>query len=132
MNIMNNRQLIKHHLIGLSLHELLRYRLLFCVSQTNEDIELDIKDLFKYPGRLQTSYVDNWLKDILRALFIKLDGELCSLMQVEKSISELINEPLFTAKDQRTLALFDDFLASENSHNVAFLHQALQQRLNKN
>jgi hypothetical protein len=132
MNIMNNRQLIKHHLIGLSLHELLRYRLLFCVSQTNEDIELDIKDLFKYPGRLQTSYVDNWLKDILRALFIKLDGELCSLMQVEKSISELINEPLFTAKDQRTLGLFDDFLASENSHNVAFLHQALQQRLNKN
>ncbi|MEP7705935.1 hypothetical protein [Paraglaciecola sp. 25GB23A] len=129
---MNNRQLIKHHLIGLSLHELLRYRLLFCASQSNEDIELDIKDLFKHPGRLQTSYVDNWLKDILRALFIKLDGELCSLMQVEKSVSELLNEQLFTAKDQRTLSIFEDFLASENSDNVVFLHQALQQRLNKN
>ena len=129
---MKNRQLIKHHLIGLSLHELLRYRLLFCASQSNEDIELDIKDLFKHPGRLQTSYVDNWLKDILRALFIKLDGELCSLMQVEKSVSELLNEQLFTAKDQRTLSIFEDFLASENSDNVVFLHQALQQRLNKN
>lgn len=129
---MNNRQLIKHHLIGLSLHELLRYRVLFCASQSNEDIELDIKDLFKHPGRLQTSYVDNWLKDILRALLIKLDGELCSMMQVEKSISELLNEQLFTAKDQRTLSIFEDFLASENSDNVVFLHQALQQRLNKN
>lgn len=128
---MNNRQLIKHHLIGLPLHELLRYRLLFCVSQPNEDIELDINDLFKYPTRLETSYVDNWLKDILRALFIKLDGELCSLIQVEKRIAELLNEQSFTAKDQRTLVLFEDFLANKNSHNVTFLHQGLQQRLNK-
>jgi hypothetical protein len=128
---MNNRQLIKHHLIGLPLHELLRYRLLFCVSQINEDIELDIQDLFKYPARLETSYVDNWRKDILKALFIQLEGDLCSLEQVEKSISELLSERLFTAKDQRTLALFEDFLVSEKSHNVAFLHQALQKRLNK-
>ena len=66
--MMNKSQLIKEHLSNLSLYELLRYRLKLCTGEPNEDIELDISDLFKYPARLETSYSDNWQKDLHKSL----------------------------------------------------------------
>jgi len=44
--LMKKRELIKQHLSQLNLQELLRYRLLFCTGEPNEDLELNITDLF--------------------------------------------------------------------------------------
>jgi len=54
------------------------------------------------------------LKDILRQLFIKLNGDCAHWSQVEKSISDLINEPnVYSQRPTATLAYLNDFLASE-------------------
>jgi hypothetical protein len=126
---MNKREFIKQHLSQLNLRELLRYRLLLCSSGPWEDIELDITDLFKYPARLETSYFDNWHKDVLKALFKKLEGELVSSDQVDKKITDLLSAPVYSVKDNRILALFEDFLASLQGNNVVLLHSSLQRKL---
>lgn len=126
---MNKREFIKQHLSQLSLRELLKYRLLLCSSGPWEDIELDITDLFKYPARLETSYFDNWHKDVLKALFKKLEGELASSEQVDRKITDLLSAPVYSEKDNRILALFENFLASLQGNNVVLLHSSLQRKL---
>jgi hypothetical protein len=128
---MNKRELIKNHLSQLSLSELLRYRLLFCIGELNEDIELDITDLFKYPARLQTSYLDNWQKDALKALFLKLEGQFESDTQIDQSILDLLSQQTFSEKDQRILRLFESFMASLQSNNVVLIHSLLHRKLDK-
>jgi len=44
--LMKKRELIKQHLSQLNLQEFLRYRLLFYTGEPNEDLELNITDLF--------------------------------------------------------------------------------------
>lgn len=126
---MNKREFIKQHLSQLSLRELLKYRLLLCSSGPWEDIELDITDLFKYPARLESSYFDNWHKDVLKALFKKLEGELASSEQVDRKITDLLSAPVYSEKDNRILALFENFLASLQGNNVVLLHSSLQRKL---
>lgn len=126
---MNKREFIKQHLSQLSLRELLKYRLLLCSSGPWEDIELDITDLFKYPARLETSYFDNWHKDVLKALFKKLEGELASSDQVDRKITDLLSAPVYSEKDNRILVLFENFLASLQGNNVVLLHSSLQRKL---
>lgn len=128
---MNKRDLIKHHLTQLSIQDLLRYRLLFCSGTANEDIELDITDLFKYPGRLQTSYLDNWQRDVLKALFINIKPGPDTPAHIESCITTLLGGRSLSDKDQRTLALFDDFLATQKASNVELIHRSLHNRLNK-
>ena len=128
---MNKRELIKIHLSKLSLVKLLRYRLLLCCGVSNEDIELDISDLFKYPARLETSYFDNWQKDVLKSLFRKLEGEIESPNQMDEAIGVLLLKHLFSEKDLRTISLFDDFIASLQSKKVVLMHAPLQRKLHK-
>jgi hypothetical protein len=126
---MNKRQLIKNHLSQLNLIELLRYRLLFCAGELNEDVELDIIDLFKYPARLETSYSDNWQKDVLKTLFRKLEGEFESSSQINESILALLSKLTFSEKDQRTISLFENFLASSQSKKVVLIHSSLHRKI---
>jgi hypothetical protein len=126
---MNKRELIKNHLSQLSHIELLEYRLLLCSGELKEDIELDITDLFKYPTRLETSYFDNWQKDVLKALFRKLGGEFESPNQIDESILTLLSKQSFSEKDKRTIALFENFLASLQSKKVVLIHSSLHRKL---
>ena len=98
---MNKRELIKHHLSQLNLRELLSYRLLLCSGEPNENIELDVIDLFKYPARLQTSYFDNWQKDVLKALFRSLKEEFQTSSQMDLKIEKLLSKQTFSEKDER-------------------------------
>lgn len=128
---MNKRDLIKKHLSNLNLIELLTYRLLFCAGELNEDVELDITDLFKYPARLETSYFDNWQKDVLKSLFRKLDAEFGSSSQVDQSILTLLSKQVSSDKDKRTLALFESFLASMQNNKVVLIHSSLHRKIDK-
>jgi hypothetical protein len=128
---MNKRKLIKKHITQLSLIELLRYRLLLRASEPNEDVELDITDLFRYPARLETSYLDNWQKDVLKALYRKLQGEFESDSHIEQSIFDLFAHQILSEKDERILRLFENFLASLQSNNVVLMHSSLQHKLDK-
>jgi hypothetical protein len=128
---MNKRELIKKHLSELNLNELLNYRLLFSSSELKEDIELDITDLFKYPARLETSYVDNWEKDLLKALFYNIKGKFDSSSQIDEKITDLLSQKIFTDKDKRTIMLFENFLASLQSSNVVLIHSSLHRKVDK-
>jgi len=128
---MNKCELIKQHLSQLNLHELLKYRLLLCSGEPNENIELDVIDLFKYPARLETSYFDNWQKDILKALFRSLEGELQTSSQLDRKIEELLLTQTFSEKDERTLSLFKNFMISLQSSNVVSIHSLLHKKLDK-
>jgi hypothetical protein len=128
---MNKRELIKHHLSQLSLRELLRYRLLLCSGEPNENIELDVIDLFKYPARLETSYFDNWQKDLLKTLFRSLKEEFQAPDEMALKIEELLSKQTFSEKDERTLVLFENFLVSLQSSNVVSIHSSLHNKLNK-
>jgi hypothetical protein len=126
---MKKRELIKQHLSQLNLKELLKYRLLFCSSEPTEDLELDITDLFKCPTRLKTSYVDNWQKDVLKALFLHVNGQCESSSQMDEAISDLLLKQIFSDKDNRILGLFEHFLASLQSSNVELIHASLHRKL---
>jgi hypothetical protein len=126
---MKNRELIKQHLSQLNLQELLKYRLLLCSGELNEDLELDITDLFKYPKRLETSYFDNWQKDVLKTLFRCIDGEWAGASQMDEAIHSLLLKRAFSEKDHRVLSLFENFLASLQSSNVVLLHASLHRKL---
>ena len=130
-SFMNKRKLIKKHLTQLSLIELLRYRLLLRASEPNEDVELDITDLFRYPARLETSYLDNWQKDVLKSLFRKLGAEFESSSQIDQSILDLLSKQGFSDKDKRTLALFENFLASMQNKKVVLIHSSLHRKMDK-
>jgi hypothetical protein len=127
--MMNKSQLIKEHLSNLSLYELLKYRLKLCTGEPNEDIELDISDLFKYPARLETSYSDNWQKDLHKYLYLKLGEECTSATQIGEDVATLLSQHLFSDKDQRALAMFNNFLASLKTSNVTLIHSSLHRRL---
>lgn len=129
--VMNKRELIKQHISQLSLGALLRYRLLLCTNEPNEDLELDITDLFKYPARLETSYFDNWQKDVLKNLYRKLEGEFKSACKLDQEINDLLSTQMFSDKDKRTIVLFENFLASLKSDNVVMLHSSLHRKLDK-
>jgi hypothetical protein len=126
---MNKRGLIKYHLSQLSLRELLRYRLLLCSGEPNENIELDVVDLFKYPARLETSYFDNWQRDVLKTLFRLLDEEFQTSSLMDKRITELLSKQTFSEKDERTLVLFENFMVSLKSNNVVSIHSLLHNKL---
>lgn len=126
---MNKRELIKHHLSQLNLRELLSYRLLLCSGEPNENIELDVIDLFKYPARLQTSYFDNWQKDVLKALFRSLKEEFQTSSQMDLKIEKLLSKQTFSEKDERILLLFENFLVSLKSTNVVSIHSSLHDKL---
>ena len=126
---MNKRVLIKHHLSQLNLRELLSYRLLLCSGEPNENIELDVIDLFKYPARLQTSYFDNWQKDVLKALFRSLKEEFQTSSQMDLKIEKLLSKQTFSEKDERILLLFENFLVSLKSTNVVSIHSSLHDKL---
>jgi hypothetical protein len=128
---MKKRELIKQHLSSLNINELLRYRLLLCSGEQNEDLELDISDLFKYPARLETSYVDNWQKDVLKFLFRYLEDEFESPRQLDEKIADVLSKKMFSEKDNRTLNMFESFLASMQSSNVVMIHSSLHRKLNK-
>jgi hypothetical protein len=128
---MKKRELIKQHLSSLSIHELLRYRLLLCSGEPNEDLELDISDLFKYPVRLETSYVDNWQKDVLKSLFRFLEDEFESSRQLDEKIGDVLSKQMFSEKDNRTLNMFESFWASMQSSNVVMIHSSLHRKLDK-
>ena len=128
---MNKRELIKHHLSQLNLRELLSYRLLLCSGEPNENIELDVIDLFKYPARLQTSYFDNWQKDVLKALFRSLKEEFQTSSQMDLKIEKLLSKQTFSEKDDRILLLFENFLVSLKSTNVVSIHSSLHDKLDK-
>ena len=128
---MKKRELIKQHLFSLNVNELLRYRLLLCSGEPNEDLELDISDLFKYPARLETSYVDNWQKDVLKSLFRYLEGEFESFHQLDEKIGDVLSKQIFTEKDNRTLNMFESFLVSMQSSNVVMIHSSLHRKLDK-
>ncbi len=128
---MNKRGLIKYHLSQLSLRELLRYRLLLCSGEPNENIELDVVDLFKYPARLETSYFDNWQRDVLKTLFCLLDEEFQTSSLMDKKIKELLSKQTFSEKDERILVLFENFMVSLKSNNVVSIHSLLHNRLDK-
>ena len=126
---MNKRGLIKYHLSQLSLRELLRYRLLLCSGEPNENIELDVVDLFKYPARLETSYFDNWQRDVLKTLIRLLDEEFQTSSLMDKKITELLSKQTFSEKDERTLLLFENFMVSLKSNNVVSIHSLLHNKL---
>ena len=126
---MMKSQLIKEHLSKLSLYELLRYRLKLCTGEPNEDIELDISDLFKYPARLETSYFDNWQKDLHKAIYLALDDACESASQIDEGVSSLLSQQVFSDKDQRALAMFDNFLASSKTSNVTLIHALMHRKL---
>jgi hypothetical protein len=128
---MNKFELIKQHLSQLNLQELLKYRLLLCSGEPNENIELDVIDLFKYPARLETSYFDNWQKDVLKALFLSFEGELQTSSQLDIKIEELLSTQTFSEKDERTLLLFENFMISLQSSNVVSIHSLSDNKLNK-
>jgi hypothetical protein len=128
---MKKRELIKQHLSSLNINELLRYRLLLCSGEQNEDLELDISDLFKYPARLETSYVDNWQKDVLKFLFRYLEEEFESPRQLDEKIADVLSKKMFSEKDNRTLNIFESFLASMQSSNVVMIHSSLHRKLDK-
>ena len=128
---MKKREFIKQHLSLLNIKELLRYRLLLCTGEPNEDIELDISDLFKYPSRLETSYIDNWQKDVLKSLFRNLEGECATSAEMDEKISEFLSKHVLSEKDIRTLSMFESFSASMQSPNVVMIHSALHRKLNK-
>lgn len=128
---MNKRELIKQHLSQLNLQELLKYRLLLCSGEPNENIELDVIDLFKYPARLETSYFDNWQKDVLKTLFRSFEGELQTSSQLDGKIKELLSKQTFSEKDERTLLLFENFIVSLQSSNVVSIHSSLHNKLDK-
>jgi hypothetical protein len=128
---MNKCELIKQHLSQLNLQELLKYRLLLCSGEPNENIELDIIDLFKYPARLETSYFDNWQKDVLKALFRSLEGELQTSSQLDRKIEELLLTQTFSEKDERTLAVYENFMISLQSSNVVSIHSLLHNKFDK-
>jgi hypothetical protein len=128
---MNKRELIKQHLSQLNLQELLKYRLLLCSGEPNENIELDVIDLFKYPARLETSYFDNWQKDVLKTLFRSFEGELQTSNQLDGKIKELLSKQTFSEKDERTLLLFENFMVSLQSSNVVSIHSSLHNKLDK-
>ena len=128
---MNKRELIKHHLSQLSVRELFSYRLLLCSGEPNENIELDVIDLFKYPARLQTSYFDNWQKDVLKALFRSLEEEFQTSSQMDLKIEKLLSKQTFSEKDDRILLLFENFLVSLKSTNVVSIHSSLHDKLDK-
>ena len=128
---MNKCELIKQHLLQLNLQELLKYRLLLCSGEPNENIELDIIDLFKYPARLETSYFDNWQKDVLKALFRSLEGELETSSQLDRKIEELLLTQTFSEKDERTLSVFENFMISLQSSNVVSIHSLLHNKFEK-
>lgn len=128
---MNKRELIKQHLSLLTIKELLRYRLLLCSGEPNEDIELDISDLFKYPARLETSYVDNWQKDVLKSLFRNLEGEFATSGEMDEKVRDLLSKRVFSEKENRTLSMFESFLASMQSSNVVMIHSSLHRKLDK-
>ena len=128
---MNKCELIKQHLLQLNLQELLKYRLLLCSGEPNENIELDIIDLFKYPARLETSYFDNWQKDVLKALFRSLEGELQTSSQLDRKIEELLLTQTFSEKDERTLSVFENFMISLQSSNVVSIHSLLHNKFEK-
>jgi hypothetical protein len=125
---MNKCELIKQHLSQLNLQDLLKYRLLLCSGEPNENIELDIIDLFKYPARLETSYFDNWQKDVLKALFRSLEGELQTSSQLDRKIEELLLTQTFSEKDERTLAVYENFMISLQSSNVVSIHSLLHNK----
>jgi hypothetical protein len=128
---MNKRELIKHHLSQLNVRELFSYRLLLCSGEPNENIELDVIDLFKYPARLQTSYFDNWQKDVLKALFRSFEEEFQTSSQMDIKIEKLLSKQTFSEKDNRTLLLFENFLISLKSTNVVSIHSSLHDKLDK-
>ena len=128
---MKKRELIKQHLSSLNINELLSYRLLLCSGEPNEDLELDISDLFKYPARLETSYIDNWQKDVLKSLFRYLEGDPATSGEVDEKISDLLSKRMFSEKDNRTLSMFESFLASLQSSNVVMIHSSLHRKLDK-
>jgi hypothetical protein len=128
---MKKRELIKQHLSLLNINELLRYRLLLCTGEPNEDLELDVRDLFKYPSRLETSYVDNWQKDVLKSLFRNIEGEFATSGEIDEKISVLLSKRVFSEKDNRTLSMFESFLASMQSSNVVMIHSGLHRKLDK-
>lgn len=128
---MNKRELIKQHLTALNLQQLLRYRLLLCSGEPNEDLELDISDLFKHPTRLETSYLDNWQQDVLRSLFRHLQGEFASSSQIDEKIADVISKRTFSEKDNRITRLFEIFLTSLQSSNVVSIHSSLHRKLDK-
>jgi hypothetical protein len=128
---MNKCELIKQHLSQLNLQDLLKYRLLLCSGEPNENIELDIIDLFKYPARLETSYFDNWQKDVLKALFRSLEGELQTSSQLDRKIEELLLTQTFSEKDERTLAVYENFMISLQSSNVVSIHSLLHNKFDK-
>jgi hypothetical protein len=128
---MKKRELIKQHLAVLNLRQLLRYRLLLCSGELNEDLELDISDLFKHPARLETSYRDNWQKDVLKSLFIHLEGEFETSSQIDAEIAGLLSKQMFSEKDNRTIELFNVFLTSLRSSNVVSIHSSLHRKLDK-
>ncbi|MFT4775871.1 MAG: hypothetical protein ACI9B7_000236 [Oleispira sp.] len=129
---MKKSQLIKEHLSKLSAYELLRYRLKLCTGEPNENIELDISDLFKYPARLETSYFDNWQKDLNRALYLVLEDACESAAQIDEGIASLLSQQVFSDEDQRTLAMFDNFLASLKTSNVTLIHTLMHRKLRSN
>jgi hypothetical protein len=128
---MNKFELIKQHLSQLNLQDLLKYRLLLCSGEPNENIELDVIDLFKYPARLETSYFDNWQKDVLKALFLSFEGELQTSSQLDIKIEELLSTQTFSEKDERILLLFENFMISLQSSNVVSIHSLSDNKLNK-
>jgi hypothetical protein len=125
---MNKSLLIKEYLSKLSLYDLLSYRLKLCSGEPNEDIELDISDLFKYPTRLETSYFDNWQKDLFKSLYLSLDGEFNTEQEVHQRIVTLFSEKVFSDKDERTLVMFDNFLTSVKTSNVSLIHASIQRK----
>ena len=51
------------------IYDLLALRLLFAPQEWTMDIEQDIRDLYVYPERLDSSYRDEWRRIAKRALF---------------------------------------------------------------
>ena len=126
---MKKRELIKQHLAVLNLQQLLKYRILLCSGEPNENLELDITDLFKHPARLETSYLDNWKKDVLRSLFRHLEGEFESSSHIDEEIADLLSKQIFSDKDKRTIELFENFLAVLQTSNIELIHSSLHRKL---
>jgi hypothetical protein len=84
--------------------------------------------LFKYPARLETSYVDNWQKDVLKSLFRYLEGDSATSCEMDEKISDFLSKRMFSEKDNRTLSMFESFLASLQSSNVVMIHSSLHRK----
>jgi hypothetical protein len=59
-------------------------------------------------------------------LNLTLEGEFDTAQELNKRIEGLFSEKRFSEKDERTLTMFDNFLASLKSSNVTFIYSSLK------